>query len=342
MKTIDFRSDTTTQQTPEMREAMFHAVVGDDVYGDDPSVNELEAYARDLFQSEDALFISSGTMGNQIAMMVHTHRNEEILTHSGSHLVQHEQAATSVLSQSRISALDSENDHLNPEILLANIKGNDIHEPKTACIEYENALSNGSVYTFAEMQAIRTVSQQYQIPVHIDGARIFNALIALNRKPADLLGLYDSLTFCLSKGLSAPVGSILIGSKSFIQQARKYRKMLGGGLRQAGYMAAAGLVALKTMFPQLEEDHQNALYLAEKLEASGYFKVDMKNLQINLLYYEITDKKFDSDLFQEYCQTKGIIIRGAYQNIGRLVTHYGITRSDIDYLISVLYEFIAK
>ncbi len=167
MKIIDFRSDTVTQQTPQMREAMFTAAVGDDVYGDDPSVNALETYAKELFGSEAALFVSSGTMGNQLALMAHTERGEEVLTHHGSHIFQHEQASTSVLSQCKINPIIADNDHLTPELIARNCHGNSLQDSKTACIEYENALSNGTVYTLQEMQAIDEIAQKLDIPVHI-------------------------------------------------------------------------------------------------------------------------------------------------------------------------------
>jgi len=228
MKKLDFRSDTTTQQTPEMRAAMAYAVVGDDVYGDDPSINELESYVAYLLGKGAALFVSSGVMGNQLAIMAHTERGQEVLTHHGSHIFQHEQASSSLLAQVKINPIVCPNDHLTAELVRANIHSNDIHYATTTLIEYENALSNGTVYTLTEMQAIQQVAKEFDIAIHIDGARLFNASTTLDVSVKDIAQCADSVMFCLSKGLSAPVGSMLVGTKEFIAKARYYRKLIGG------------------------------------------------------------------------------------------------------------------
>jgi Threonine aldolase len=339
MKKLDFRSDTTTQQTPEMRSAMAYAVVGDDVYGDDPSINELENYAAYLLGKEAALFVSSGVMGNQLAIMAHTERGQEVLTHHGSHIFQHEQASSSLLAQVKINPIVCPNDHLTAELIRENIHDNDIHYATTALIEYENALSNGTVYTLTEMNAIQQVAKELNIPVHLDGARLFNAATYLDVSVKDMAQCADSIMFCLSKGLAAPVGSMLVGTKEFIAKARYYRKLIGGGMRQAGFLAAAGMVALKGMRPQLKIDHENAQYLAEQLEKTGIFKVDFECCQINLVFFEIIAPEFNADKWTTFCESQRIKVGAPYKNIGRFVTHYGIEKLDIDRLVATIYDY---
>lgn len=342
MKYIDLRSDTTTQPTQAMREAIYTAEVGDDVYVDDPTVVRLEALAADMLGKPAALLVSSGTMGNQLSIMTHTKRGEEVLTHYGSHIFQSEQSASALLSQVKINPLVVANDHLTVEAIAANVHSNNIHSSFTRVVEYENALSNGTVYSLEEMVALRQESHRHGAKVHVDGARIFNAAAALHEDVARLAQEADSLSFCLSKGLCAPFGSIIVGSKEFIEQARYNRKVLGGGLRQIGFMAAAGIVALQTMVNRLGEDHENALYLAAALEKINGFNVRRDQLQINLVFYDVTLQNFDSIVYAQYCFDHGIKIGSPYEGHGRLALHHGITKESIDYFVQTTLDYLSS
>src|SRR5690554_2964174 len=263
MKLIDFRSDTVTKPTNKMRTAMMNALVGDDVYGDDPTVNELETLAAQITGFEDALFVTSGTMGNQLAIMTHTNRGDEILVGKEHHIINHEVGAMAVLSSVNVRVINKT--ILDCESVVSSIRRDNIHFPKTSLLCLENALSNGQVVDQETFRGLIDCAHDHNLSVHVDGARIFNAAIALNTSVNDLVSKADSMMFCLSKGLGAPIGSILVGNTNFIQRARKYRKMLGGGLRQAGVIASCGIVALKEMIERLQEDHDNAKALASYL-----------------------------------------------------------------------------
>ena len=247
MEFIDLRSDTVTKPTREMREAMFNAEVGDDVYGDDPTVVKLENLAARMAGKEAALLVPSGTFGNQLSLMTHCNRGDEVLLGDDCHIVQHEVGASSVIAGVQLRTLNSDKGALDPDEIRSKIRGNDIHFPRTGLICVENAHSNGRVIPLEIMKEIYQAASEYNIPVHLDGARLFNAAEYLN-VPADQNTKYcDSVMFCLSKGLCAPVGSLIVGSKDFIARARKFRKMLGGGMRQAGFISAAGIIALEKM-----------------------------------------------------------------------------------------------
>lgn len=241
-KWIDLRSDTVTQPTQQMREAMYHAQVGDDVYGDDPTMKELEEKAARMLGKEAALFVASGTMGNAIAVMSHTQRGNEIILSDTAHIVAHEVGGAAILSQAFIRTLHFENGIFDAEQIRAAIRDREnIHYPRTGLICVEEPLATGKVVPLEKLRQVYMMAQQEKIPVHLDGARIFNAATALGVDVKEIAACADSVMFCLSKGLCAPVGSILVGSKEYIEQARRYRKLLGGGMRQCGFLAAAGL-----------------------------------------------------------------------------------------------------
>ena len=338
MKTIDLRSDTVTQPTDAMRQAMANAIVGDDVYQDDPTVIELEKYAAELVGKEAALFVPSGTMGNQLCLMTHTKRGDEIVTGSNNHIVIHEVGSVAVLSQANLRIISHPNDFILPSDFKKAIRSSDIHEPQTTVLSMENALSNGQVMPLLLMKENYEIAKANHINVHLDGARLFNAATYLKCDPKELTQYTDSVMFCLSKGLCAPVGSMIAGSKEFIERARKNRKLLGGGMRQAGILAAAGLIALKEMTKRLDEDHQNAIYLALELQKTGLFTVNLENIHINMVFFDVVNPNFDFKAFEEYLNKHGVKINPNYNGY-RFVTHYWITREDIDTLITLIKNY---
>ena len=338
MKKYDFRSDTVTQPTQQMRQAMFDAEVGDDVYGDDPTVNRLEAYCAELTGKEDAIFVSSGTLGNQLAIMSHSHRGDQLITHESYHTVTHEVGALAVLSGVFPKTIKNDSYTFTLEEVITNLSTADIHEPPTTIVQVENATGHGTVWDPNELKRIYNFCQDKNINVHMDGARIFNAAIASSCEVNDLAQYCDSLMFCLSKGLCAPVGSMLVGTQEFIDKARKNRKMLGGGLRQAGILAAAGLLALKDMPNQLKIDHENAKYLRDKLQAECDISITEK-VEINMVFFKF-NKVIDHQDFHNYLNQNRILINPS-TSIYRLVTSHENDRAAIDYLVATIKAYHA-
>lgn len=336
MRFIDLRSDTVTLPTKAMKDAMYNAEVGDDVYADDPTVIELEAYAAELVGKEVAIFVPSGTFGNQLALMTHCRRGDEVIVGDDSHIVVHEVGAASVIAGVQLRTLNSIKGELNPLEVKSKIRGEDIHFPNTGLICLENAHSNGRVIPLENMKSIYTIAKENNLPVHLDGARLFNASTYLNVNVREVTKYCDSVMFCLSKGLCAPIGSILAGSRDFIDKARKGRKLMGGGLRQAGFLAAAGLVALREMTGRLKEDHDNASYLAEELSKVPGIKVDMEDVHINMVFFKADETKYDSDKLVQEFYNKGIKINSSENGEFRFVTNYWVSKEDIDYVITTL------
>jgi threonine aldolase len=340
LRYIDFRSDTVTMPTPEMRRAMAEAPVGDDVYGDDPTVIELEALAAQLTGKEAALFVPSGTMGNQLAVMTHTGRGDEIIVEEDCHIVVHEVGAVAVLSGVNLKTIKGINSIMRPEDVEAAIREEDLHHPETTLVCMENALSNGRVVPLETMEKIHSIAKKHSLPVHLDGARIFNAAEYLKVEVKDITAYTDSVMFCLSKGLCAPVGSILAGSKSFIARAKKNRKLLGGGMRQAGILAAAGMISLQDMTKRLHVDHENARYLAAKLAELPGVKVDIEGVHINMVFFEIENLKISDAEFIDRLFEKGIKANGAYKSVLRFVTNKDVTKEDIDYTVHCIKDLL--
>ncbi len=340
MKLLDFRSDTVTHPTPAMREAMFHAEVGDDVYQDDPTTNHLEALAAEMLGMEAALFVPSGTMGNQLALMTHTHRGQEAIVSANSHIFEHEVGAAAVLSSLNLRPLAFSKGIYNAEQIEMAIRSDDIHEPPTSLICLENALANGRVVPLETMQEIRKMAQSHGIPVHMDGARLFNAALTLGVDVKKLTACVDSVSCCLSKGLCAPIGSVLCGSSEFIARARKNRKMLGGGMRQTGILAAAGILSLTEMARRLGEDHDNARHLAKLLMEIPGVTVDLESVQINMVFASFDWPNLSN--LQPWLKERGVIIVGYTGPEIRFVTHYGIVAEDVVRLIELLKEFHAR
>ncbi|MBA7635132.1 L-allo-threonine aldolase [subsurface metagenome] len=338
-KIIDLRSDTVTRPTPEMRRAMYKAEVGDDVLHEDPTMNELERYAAELIGKEATLFVPSGTFGNELALFTHCSRGDEVLLSEGGHIVQHEAGAAAILAGVQLRTIYEEKSYpvwpdFDPRIR----KEEDIHCPSTGLIVLENALSSGEVMNLEEMAEIHRQADSYCIPVHLDGARIYNAAFFLQTEAREIAGFADSVMFCLSKGLCAPVGSLLAGQGDFIKRARKGRKIMGGGMRQAGILAAAGLVALRKMCRRLGDDHQKAKLLADALSSRGLFELKPEKVKINILHVRFKDKEYAGleGKFVESLKAHGILIYPPRNGWVRFVTHHDISFEDINHVVRQL------
>jgi threonine aldolase len=342
MKIIDLRSDTVTIPTDEMRKAMAEAEVGDDVYGDDPTVNELEKKAADIIGKEDAIFVPSGTFGNQLAILTHTNRGDEIIVEKNCHIVMHEVGASAVIAGVQLRAVEGKNGTMNPVDVENAIRDEDIHFPRTGLICIENAHSSGAVVSIDNMNEIKKVAEKTGIPIHLDGARVFNAAKALNVDVKEITKYTDSIMFCLSKGLAAPIGSILAGSKEFIKNARKNRKLMGGGLRQAGIIAAAGIIALEKMVDRLEEDHQNSQYLAEELSKIEGINVKFDRNDINMVFFELPNEIIKEEKLISKLLDRNIKINGQEDGEYRFVTNKDVTREDLEYVVEQMKEILVR
>lgn len=334
MRYIDLRSDTVTIPTDEMRKAMAEAEVGDDVYEDDPTLIKLQELAADMLGKEAALFVPSGTFGNQLCLLTHTRRGDEVILGKDCHVVLHEVGGAAVIAGVQLCTVESVNGVLNPKDIEKAIRSDDdIHYPSTGLICVENAHGLGTAIPLSILKEIKAIGEKHNIPVHMDGARIFNAAIALNVDPKEIAACADSVMFCLSKGLAAPVGSMVVGTGDFIERARKGRKLMGGGMRQAGVLAAAGIIALEKMTKRLHLDHENAAYLAEKLSLLPGINVKAERLDINMVFFEMDENMVSEKKLLEYFLEKGIKICGIEDGEWRFVTNLGVSREDIDYVI---------
>lgn len=340
MNYIDLRSDTVTMPTDEMREAIANALVGDDVYCDDPTVNKLEKLAAEKIGKEAALFVPSGTFGNQLALFTHTRRGQEVIVGKNNHIVIHEVGASAVIAGVQLRTIDTVNGKMNPSEVERSIRQDDIHEPETGLICVEQAHGCGAVVALENLQEIKKIAKKHSIPVHMDGARIFNAATSLNVDVKEIAECADTVMFCLSKGLAAPVGSVLVGSKKFIDKARKNRKLMGGGMRQIGVLAAAGIIALEKMTLRLEEDHQNAKYFSEELSKLPGVNVKFDRTDIDMIYFEMGEDVISEKVFVEKLFEKNIKVSGTEDGEYRFVTHVGVTKSDIDFVIKCMKEII--
>lgn len=335
---IDLRSDTVTQPTEEMRQAMACASVGDDVYGEDMTIRELEEQSAQLMGKEAGLFIPSGTMGNLLAVLTATARGDEIIMEDQMHMFWYEVAGIAALAGVQIRALPSKHGAVTPEQLTQAVRPPDIHYPRTSmfCMENTHNRAGGTVMDLKQMQTLASVAREAGLWVHVDGARIFNAATYLNVEVRELAACSDSMMFCLSKGLAAPVGSVLVGPEDFIEEARKYRKMVGGGMRQAGVLAAAGLIALGKMRLRLTEDHENARRLAEGLIAIGA-KLDLQTVQTNIIRFSVGGAAQE---LVEHLEAHDILASSTGLHSIRFVTHYQVSRQDVDRVLQVCAEII--
>ncbi|MDJ0781669.1 MAG: low-specificity L-threonine aldolase [Desulfosarcinaceae bacterium] len=338
MDTIDLRSDTITRPTPAMCMAMANAKVGDDVFGEDPTVIRLEEMAAERMGKPAALFVASGTMGNLVSQLAHCRRGDEILLGDQSHVFIYEQGGSAAVGGLHPRILPNASDGtIGLDILEGAIRPDDVHFPRTGLILLENTHNRcgGRVLSPDYVAAVGRLARRNGIRLHMDGARIFNAAIALDRPPADLVAAADSVTFCLSKALGAPVGSVVCGEKRFIAEARRMRKLLGGGMRQAGVLAAAGIVALEEMVPRLAEDHENARRLAQGLTAIAGLVVDMATVETNLVYIKVAHATMTAPVLVDRLAEKGLKVLAASREYIRAVPTYHVSTRQIDAAVRI-------
>ncbi len=331
MNRIDLRSDTVTLPTPEMLEAIRHAPLGDDVYGEDPTVNRLQELAAAKLGKERALLVTSGTQGNLVSILAQTRKGEEIILEASAHTYRTEAGGLCIVGGLIPNPIPGTMGVLDPGDVERAIRAPNVHYPEPTLIAIENThnAAGGTCWTPAQIQAIHEVAARHGMRVHMDGARVFNAAVALGVDVRELTRHVDSVTFCLSKGLSAPIGAVVVGDAAFIARANKWRKVLGGGLRQAGVIAAPGIVALETMVDRLREDHANARALAEGLAGIRGITVDLATVQTNIVRYDIAGLGMDASVYVAKLREQGILTSGAGTKI-RMVTHRMISREDID------------
>ena len=348
MEFIDLRSDTVTKPTPEMRAAMAAAAVGDDVYGEDPTVNELEAVAAHMTGKAAALFVASGTMGNVAAMMAHTQRGAEVVCGYQSHVFRNEQGQLAQLCGVQAHPLrEAANGTLPLDLVAGAIQGDDQHHPITSVLALENTqnMCGGLPVGVDYMRAAGSLARAHGLKLHVDGARLFNAAVALNVSAAELVADADSVTFCLSKGLAAPAGSVLCGDVEFIKRARRARKVLGGGMRQSGILAAAGLVALRSMVERLADDHAHAQQLAHGLARIAGVKLDPGVVATNMVYFDLAAQVPQTDAqIMERLREQGVLVDFLYSPVSRgfrAVTHCWITAPMVDRAIEAMQHVLA-
>jgi threonine aldolase len=337
MRTIDLRSDTVTHPTPEMRQAMAEAEVGDDVLGDDLTTQRLEAMGAERTGKEAALFVSSGTMGNLLAILSWCNRGDEVVLGSEAHVLWHESAGSAAIAGALLRTVpNDERGRLNPDDVEAAIRAYRSGVSPTGLVAMENTHNrcSGAALTAADTKTIADVAHKHGLPMHLDGARLFNAAVALGVPVSNLTADIDSVTFCFSKGLSAPIGSMLCGTQEFIDKARKWRKMLGGGMRQVGVIAAAATVALEQMVPRLAEDHVNAKQLTQGLVGIPGISIDPAKIETNIVIFEWQGGNHPE--FMAKLADAGVKASSSGEPKTRMVTHWGINGEDIQEAIEVI------
>jgi len=336
MRIVDLRSDTMTRPTETMRRAMADAEVGDDVFGEDPSVNRLQKLAAEKMNKEAALFVSSGTMANIVSQMAHCQRGDEMIVGDQAHIFYNEQGGSAALGGIHSRTLpNTANGRIDLDHMVNAIRPEDDHFPRTRLIALENTHNHcgGSPLDIDYMQSVGKIAREHNLKIHVDGARIFNAAVGLGVDPAELVAPVDSVSFCLSKGLAAPVGSLVCGTSAFIARARRMRKMLGGGMRQAGVLAAAGMVALREMVDRLAQDHDNARVLAQGLAEIDGLRIDPAMIKTNLVFFDIDHQKSAAADLVERLGAESVKLLASGSHKCRAVTHYHITADDIGFAL---------
>lgn len=342
MKVVNLRSDTVTLPTQEMIQSIVDAELGDDVSGEDPTVNKLEHVAAEMFGKEAALLVPSGTQCNLVALMAHCRHGDEVIMEAESHVYFYEVGGISAVAGLIPRFVKGNRGVFTPEQVQEAHRGYNIHFPNPSLVEIENThnRAGGTIWKVEEVASVARAAKDLDMAVHIDGARIFNAAVALGISVKEYGREVDSISFCLSKGLAAPVGSLLVGNEDYIKKARKIRKMLGGGMRQAGIIAAPGIVALTKMVSRLEEDHKNAKKLALGLESIEGLSIDMESVQTNIVVVDVSNTGLDSASFTSLAKEKSILVSMFGPRTVRFVTHYGIESADIDETLSRIGSFL--
>jgi threonine aldolase len=341
MQTVDLRSDTVTQPTQEMRRAMAGAEVGDDVFGEDPTVNRLEALAAEKMGKEAGLFVTSGTMANLVSILTRCGRGDEVILGDNSHTFNYEQGGIAALGCVHPRTIRNREDgSLGLEDIEKAVRPDNVHFPRTRLIVLENTQNRcyGRALDLIYLKAVRGLADRHQLKIHIDGARIFNAAAVLGVGADELAATADSISFCLSKALAAPVGSVVCGSAGFIAEARRMRKALGGGMRQAGVLAAAGIVALTTMVDRLPEDHANARLLAEGLASLKGLSVPLEHVQTNIVYFDVVRGGMSAQDLAGRLRSRGILMLPTGPHTLRAVTHYMVSRDDVLRALDIIRE----
>jgi threonine aldolase len=335
---VDLRSDTVTKPSPGMRQTMAEAEVGDDVFHEDPSINRLEEMVAALYGKEAAIYVASGTMANQLAIRAQTHHGDEIIMERTSHPFNSEAGALAALAGVQVNLVDGQQGIMDAEQIRAVVRSPNVHHAPTAliCLENTHNRGGGSIWPLDKIRAIRDVATATNVPMHLDGARLLNACVATGLTPRDYAQYFDSCTLCLSKGLGAPVGSLVIGTKPFVERVHRFRKQFGGGMRQAGILAAAGIYALQHNVERLAEDHLNAKRLARGLADIGGLDIDVNAVGTNILYFHVRQPGLTVPMLIERLKTEGVLMLGTGPTSVRAVTHLDISKEGIDRAIDVL------
>lgn len=341
-KIIDLRSDTVTKPSPAMRRAMAEAEVGDDVYREDPTVNRLQARAAEIFEREEGLFVPSGSMGNQTAIKVHTRHGQEVICEERAHIYSVEMATMAAFSGCLARPVYAEDGILTWDRIAPHLRPKAENRARTGLVALENTsnLAGGSVYPPAVTEDIVARTHAAGLPIHLDGARIFNAAVALGKSVAELSHGFDSVMFCFSKGLGAPVGSMLVGSRAFIEEARRVRKILGGGMRQAGVLAAAALIALEESPRRLHIDHANARFLAAEIAGIPGLKIDAAKVVSNIMFVDISGTSLDAAEFSRRLAERGVLVNG-HARAMRFVTHCDVSHEDCAQALQIIRDVVA-
>jgi threonine aldolase len=334
--TVDFRSDTQTRPTKEMLEVMLQAKVGDDVFGEDPSINELENFAAEMFGMETSVFCPSGTMTNQIAIKCHTQPGDEIVCDVSSHIYQYEGGGIAFNSGASVKLLYGDKGRITAQQVLENINADDVHKAHTSLVSLENTSNRGggSCYEIEELKKIQIVCTENNLKLHLDGARLFNALVEKKQTPKEYGNIFDSISICLSKSLGCPVGSILLGKKDFIKKARRVRKVFGGGMRQAGYLAAAGIYALRNHVDRLKQDHDHARQIADALRKKD-FVTEILPVETNIVIFGV-NQTWTAPSLVEKLKELDILGHPISPTQVRLVTHLDVTPSMVEKTIDII------
>jgi threonine aldolase len=345
VKTIDLRSDTVTLPTQTMREAIYNAELGDDVFGEDPTTNRLEKMAAERMGKEAAMLVASGTMGNLVSILTHCRRGEEVILGDQSHTFVYEAGGVSAVGGIHPHTVVNQPDGtMRLEDIKAAIRSDNVHFPRSrlVCLENTHNRCYGSALTAQYTESVAKLAADHGLAVHLDGARIFNAAIALGMDATELTRHVDSVSFCLSKGLSSPIGSVICGSSEFIAEARRNRKVLGGGMRQSGIIAAAGITALEQMVDRLARDHENAGRLAEGIAQIPGLSIELNRVQTNIVYFSVADDRLNAETLVRRLAENGIKILQAGPGRLRAVTHYGINAEDINLALAALDKIMAR
>ena len=329
---IDLRSDTVTKPTPGMREAMVQAEVGDDVYGEDPTVNALEARAARLLGKDAALFVPTGVMANQLCLRLHTRPGDEVLVEGTAHIIRYEGGSASALSQVQLCCVEGDRGVLTADRILAAIRPEDIHNPPTTllCLEQTHNFGGGSVYSLPTIREITKLAGDRGLALHLDGARLFNAVVASGVSAAEFAQFFDTVSFCLSKGLGAPVGSLIASTKDKVAKLRRLRKMFGGGMRQAGILAAAGVYALEHHVTRLQEDHDNAKSFALQLQRIPAVYVDPDRVETNIVLFEVVRSDRSTQELLQAFKDVGVLLNAVGDHLFRAVTHLNVSNADVE------------